>query len=333
MTPSVMTRVRYREGVRRLTRRLKINCTWSGRPMSRFSRTTSSKKTRPCAGRSKTWVRANSAWRIDVVADALLPVRGREGVRQAGQPLAQQRVDLPRRQLVGQPLQAFGVRAPQDAVVERLVGDAPFRQLPLEVLVPVDAQLGVVGEVRAELQEERAEVVVDGVEVELVDHRRRGGQPRVGVAGGGVVAAFGAYHLRLLLRLADVEDALAAGPVAEVLPGTVVLALAAAERHDLDPVAGGEALDGVDETPGHGSHQGRGRYDRTPHLAEEVRRPRGPLEQGHVDVEVHPVDALQGQRRVLCQHLGDGTCYLHGRTPVDGLLTGQFTATIASGRP
>ena len=167
--------------------------------------------------------------------------------------------------------------------------------------MPVDAQLGVVGEVRAELQEERAEVVVDGVEVELVDHRRRGGQPRVGVAGGGVVAALGAYHLRLLLRLADVEDALAAGPPAEVLPGTVVLALAAAEQHDLDVVAGGEALDGVDEALGHGGHQGRGRYGRAAHLAEEVRRPRGPLEQGHVDVEVHPVDALQGQGRVLYQ--------------------------------
>ena len=38
----VMTRVRYREGVRLVTRRLKINCTWSGRPRSRLSRTSSS---------------------------------------------------------------------------------------------------------------------------------------------------------------------------------------------------------------------------------------------------------------------------------------------------
>ena len=46
-------------------------------------------------------------------------------------------------------------------------------QLPLDVLVAVDAQLGVVGEVGAELEEERAEVLVEAVEVELVDHRRR----------------------------------------------------------------------------------------------------------------------------------------------------------------
>ena len=40
-----------------------------------------------------------------------------------------------------------------------------LRELALEVLVAVEAQLGVVGEVRAELQEERPEVAVDGVEV------------------------------------------------------------------------------------------------------------------------------------------------------------------------
>ena len=74
-------------------------------------------------------------------------------------------------------LQAFGIGAAQDAVVERLVGDAPLRQLPLEVLVPVDAQLGAVGEVRAEPQE-GAEVLVHRAEVEVVAHRRRIGQPR-----------------------------------------------------------------------------------------------------------------------------------------------------------
>ena len=49
-----------------LTRRSKINCTWLGRPMSRFSRITSSKKTRPVTGRSSTWVSENSACRIEI---------------------------------------------------------------------------------------------------------------------------------------------------------------------------------------------------------------------------------------------------------------------------
>ena len=38
--------------------------TRSGRPRSRFSRMTASKKCRPCTGRSKTWVRLTSSWQI-----------------------------------------------------------------------------------------------------------------------------------------------------------------------------------------------------------------------------------------------------------------------------
>lgn len=51
-TPSVITRLRKREGVRFVTRRSKTSLRWSGRPLSRFSRITSSNKTRPCSGRS-----------------------------------------------------------------------------------------------------------------------------------------------------------------------------------------------------------------------------------------------------------------------------------------
>jgi len=40
--------------------------TWSGRPRSRFSRMMSSKNTRPVSGRSSTWVRENSACRIEM---------------------------------------------------------------------------------------------------------------------------------------------------------------------------------------------------------------------------------------------------------------------------
>ena len=81
----------------------------------------------------------------NVVADALLAVAGRKRVRQTGQPLAQQRVDLVCRQAVGEPLHRRRVRAAQDAVVERLEPAAQLGQLPLQILVPVDAQLRVVG--------------------------------------------------------------------------------------------------------------------------------------------------------------------------------------------
>jgi len=52
-------------GPRRRIRRSKTRLTWSGRPMSRLSRMTCSKKTRPDTGRSSIWVRENSAGRID----------------------------------------------------------------------------------------------------------------------------------------------------------------------------------------------------------------------------------------------------------------------------
>jgi len=48
-----------------LMRRWKSNCTRSGRPTSRLSRITSSKNSRPCSERSKTWVRLASIWRIE----------------------------------------------------------------------------------------------------------------------------------------------------------------------------------------------------------------------------------------------------------------------------
>jgi hypothetical protein len=56
VTPWVRMQVRNRPGVRRVIRRSKISWTSSGRPRSRFSRITGSKNSRPCTGRSSTWV-------------------------------------------------------------------------------------------------------------------------------------------------------------------------------------------------------------------------------------------------------------------------------------
>ena len=92
----------------------------------------------------------------------------------------------------------------------------------------------------------------------------------------------------------------------------IILALAPTERHDVDAVVFGEVLDGIDEALRHRRHQRRRRHAGAPELAEEVRRAGRPLQHRHVDVQVQPVDALEGQRRVLRQDLGDGSCYLHG---------------------
>ena len=73
-------------------------------------------------------------------------------MRQPGQPLARQRVDAPGRDLRAELLQALRVGATEDAVVERLEGDAFLGELALDVLVAVDAELGVIGKARKDLR-------------------------------------------------------------------------------------------------------------------------------------------------------------------------------------
>ena len=99
-----------------------------------------------------------------LVADAGDPVGAAVRVWQPRQPLAQQRVDTRRGEAPRQPLYTFGVCTTEDAIIEFLVGDAHTGQLPLQVFVPVEAQLGVEREVGAEFDEERAEVLIDGID-------------------------------------------------------------------------------------------------------------------------------------------------------------------------
>jgi hypothetical protein len=60
ITPSVMTRVRKAPGVAWVMLRSKISCTCLGRPRSRFSRITCSKKILLLTGRSSTCVKDSS---------------------------------------------------------------------------------------------------------------------------------------------------------------------------------------------------------------------------------------------------------------------------------
>ena len=247
----------------------------------------------------------------DVVADAGGAVGGRVGVRQARQPLAQQRVDRLRVQPVRQPAHELGVPAAENAVVQRLEADPPLRQLALQVLVPVHAQLRVVREVRAELDEQRAEVVVEDVEVVVVHHRRRRHQPRVRSALRRL-PPLRARHPRLLLRLADVQHALRPVGLAQVRLRPLVLALPAVEGHKLHPLPAREALDVRHEAPRHRPHQRRRRHRIAPDVAQEVRGARTGLQRRHVHVQVHAVDAFQFQGGVLGQYLGRRSCYAHG---------------------
>jgi hypothetical protein len=95
-----------------------------------------------------------------LVAVARGPIRSGERVRQPGQPLAQQRIDLLFSEPVADRLQRYRIIDGGEPVVQRLECDAGLGGLALRPVVAVDAQLGVVRKIRAKLEEERAEIVV-----------------------------------------------------------------------------------------------------------------------------------------------------------------------------
>jgi hypothetical protein len=127
--------------------------------------------------------------------------------------------------------------------------------------MPVDQQLGPVGEVGGELDEERAEVLIHAVHVKLVDHRGCPHDPRVGPAVGGA-AFLGPEHGVLLLRPADEQDSL--GPAGclergQVLVHHIVFALPPGEVDPRDAAIIGEAPQPGHEVPAHRrDHRGRG---------------------------------------------------------------------------
>jgi len=108
-------------------------------------------------------------------------------------------------------------------------------------VVAVQAQPGVVGKVRAELEEERSEVLIDAVKVEVVDHPGGLDDPGIGPAIG-VVPSLGPEQRRLLLSAADEHHPLSATgrlELGQLLVHHVVLALALDEVHPRDlPLAG-----------------------------------------------------------------------------------------------
>ena len=150
----------------------------------------------------------------------------------------------------------LGRGAGKQALVEGCERNAQLTQAALEVFVVVEAQFGVVREVRAALEEQRAEVLVEQVESVGVGPGGRGGQADRALPGEGIDRGLGAQHARLLPHLADEQHALVAGMPGEVLPGAVVHALAVSEAQEVEALAPAEALDDGDEVAGHGGHQG-----------------------------------------------------------------------------
>ena len=168
------------------------------------------------------------------------------------------------------------------------------------------------GKAGAELEEAGPEVLVHEVEVVVVHHRGREVQRGAAEARLRIGLAAGARHAGLLLALADVQHALAAVPLAQVLLGAVVLALALAEADQVDTLVAGEALDSLDEGARHGSHQRRGGHRLAAQAAEERGDAAGGLQLRLVDVAVDAVERLDLEGDVAVDGFGGVACYIHG---------------------
>ena len=92
-------------------------------------------------------------------------ILGGERVRQIAQPLAQQRVDVLGSQTVADPLQPVHVVDGGEPIVERFEADTGLGGLAFGPFVAVDAQLGGVGKVGAELDDSTFAVSGDPVTV------------------------------------------------------------------------------------------------------------------------------------------------------------------------
>ena len=104
----------------------------------------------------------------ELIAVAGLPVFGRERMGQQAQPFAQQGIDLFPGKPAADRLQPRRIGAGEHAVVQCLIFDSLVLQLALGVFVPIQAKLGVVWEVRAELQKEGTEVSIQAVKITAV---------------------------------------------------------------------------------------------------------------------------------------------------------------------
>ncbi len=241
----------------------------------------------------------------ELVAEAGFPVGRGKGVGQPREPLAVKSLDFLFVELVGQPLRELRVGAAQKPVVQRLEVHTAALELALEVFVPVDAELGGVGKIGAELQEEGTEVLVHGVEVVKVHHRGGVVDPGDGALSGAEAFAYGARDGGLFLGDADKEDSLAALELAQVLLHDLVFALPLLKADDGDGVVVGEVQDAAFEGGAH-VHGLLGGGEAVAQVVAEIGgHPSGAGELGDVGVEIHAVDGFQFEGDIFALEFGD----------------------------
>ena len=127
----------------------------------------------------------------------------------------------------------------------------------------------------------------------MIDHRRRAHNPGITLSGLWIPPTLGAEHASLFLSLADEHHAFWLVEVTQLLLHHVILALSLLEWDQRHAVVFGEALGGSNEGLGDWVHQRR-RGELTAAVApKESHHTALALQRRHVDVEVHPIDALQ----------------------------------------
>src|SRR5579862_7346976 len=177
--------------------------------------------------------------------------------------------------------------------------------------MPVQAEFGIVGEIGAEPEEERPEVPIHAVDIEMVHHSCRADDPRIADAGPLVAPAFGAEHWRLLLSFADENHTFGLPELLPLLRCDVVLTLPSAELNDRNLLLPGILLQCRHEILADRVHQSTGGKLVPPMKTKEVHYSLFPLQTRNVNLQVHPVDPFHFQGDVIGQHFGHAAWYAH----------------------
>lgn len=244
---------------------------------------------------------------MEVVASGV--VLRRERLREPPQPLGHHGSDLVFGQVIEELLRAGRLGAGDQPVVEGREGNALFGQLPLDVLMPVEADPWGIGEVGADLDKQGTEVLVYQVEVVAIAHHRPAREPGVRLTGVDADLLDRAEAGETLLGGADVQDTLPLAKALEPLSRRVVLALSLGEGHDLHTLPFGEVMDGLDEGVADRGDRHRRSHLGTPMDLEEGRHPAAGLQPWLIQVRIKPVDPFDVQGDMVFEQLSDGLVY------------------------
>ena len=168
-------------------------------------------------------------------------------------------------------------------------GTAPG-QLPVEILVPVDAELARVGKVGTELDEEGSKVFVHAVKIIVLNHGSGVVDPRDGALALPEAFADGARHASLLLGDADKDDTLPRFELPQPLVHDIVFAHPFLKPDNRGCLSLGKVEHLPAKPLAHG-HRFFGRSEPVALVAAEIGcHARCARQLRHIEVQIHSVD-------------------------------------------